>query len=139
MHFTVSPEHRQLFETLVDEKRGELESQFDAKYDVSFSEQKSSTDTVAANADNSPFRNADGTLLFRPGGHGALIANLGDIAADVIFIKNIDNVVPDRLKPETVYNKKLIGGILVALQKRCFEYLRQLEDGTPLCGKSFNL
>ena len=129
VHFTVSPEHRQLFETLVDEKRGELESQFDAKYDVSFSEQKSSTDTVAANADNSPFRNADGTLLFRPGGHGALIANLGDIAADVIFIKNIDNVVPDRLKPETVYNKKLIGGILVALQKRCFEYMQKLESG----------
>ena len=129
VHFTVSPEHRELFETLVEEKSGELSSQFGADFDVSFSEQKSNTDTVAVNADNTPFRNVDGSLLFRPGGHGALIANLGDIVTDIIFIKNIDNVVPDRLKPETVYNKKLIGGILVALQKKCFEYLQCLELG----------
>ena len=100
-----------------------------ASFDISFSEQKSSTDTVAANADNSPFRNADGSLLFRPGGHGALIENLNDIDADVVFIKNIDNVVPDRLKDDTVRYKKLLAGILVTLQKQAYSYLEKLDSG----------
>ena len=99
------------------------------KYEVSFSEQKPSTDTVAANADNTPFRNADGSLLFRPGGHGALIENLNDIDADVVFIKNIDNVVPDRLKEETVINKQLLAGVLVTLQQQTFAYLNKLDEG----------
>ena len=94
VHFTVSPEHRPLFEDLVESKKGEYEIKFGVKYNISFSEQKSSTDTVAATIDNEPFRNDDGTILFRPGGHGALIENLNDIDADVVFIKNIDNVVP---------------------------------------------
>ena len=129
VHFTVSPEHRPLFEELVSARREELEAQFGARFDVSFSEQKPSTDTVAANTDNTPFRNADGSLLFRPGGHGALIENLGDIKADIIFIKNIDNVVPDRLKDVTVHNKKLIAGILVSLQQQVFSYLELIESG----------
>lgn len=129
VHFTVSPEHRALFETLVSEKAEVYAKQFGATFHVSFSEQKSSTDTVAANADNTPFRNADGSLLFRPGGHGALIENLNEIDADVVFIKNIDNVVPDRLKEETVENKKLLAGILVDLQKQAFAYLEKLESG----------
>lgn len=99
------------------------------QYDVTFSEQKPSTDTVAANPDGTPFRNEDGTLLFRPGGHGALIENLNEIDGDVIFIKNIDNVVPDRLKPETVQWKQVIAGILVTLQKKAFEYIKVLESG----------
>jgi len=129
VHFTVSPEHRPLFEALVSEKAPAIEKEFNARFNVSFSEQKPSTDTVAANPDNTPFRNTDGSLLFRPGGHGALIENLNDIHADVVFIKNIDNVVPDRLKPETVHNKKLLAGILVQLQKQAFAYLEQLESG----------
>lgn len=129
VHFTVSPEHRPLFQALVEQQSPAIAAQFGAKFDVSFSEQKPSTDTVAANPDNTPFRNADGSLLFRPGGHGALIENLNDIHADVVFIKNIDNVVPDRLKPETVDNKKLLAGILVQLQKQAFAYLEQLESG----------
>lgn len=129
VHFTVSPEHRELFEDLVEQKKGEYESKFGVKYEISFSEQKSSTDTVAATIDNEPFRNEDGTILFRPGGHGALIENLNELDADVIFIKNIDNVVPDKMKPETVQFKKLIAGILVSKQKKAFEYLRLLDGG----------
>lgn len=129
LHFTVSPEHRSLFETLAStasKKFGEL---YKAQYEISFSEQKSSTDTIAANADGTPFRNADGSLLFRPGGHGALIENLNDIDADVIFVKTIDNVSPDSLKAQTVENKQLLAGLLVSLQARTFAYLEELEDG----------
>ena len=97
--------------------------------DISFSEQKPSTDTIAANADGTPFRNDDGSLLFRPGGHGALIQNLNDIKADVVFIKNIDNVVPDRLKADTVEYKQLIAGVLVTLQQKAFDCLRRLDAG----------
>lgn len=129
VHFTVSPEHRSLFETHIKENVPALEEKFGVKYNISFSEQKSSTDTVAATPNNEPFRLDDGSLLFRPAGHGALIENLNDIAADILFIKNIDNVVPDRLKPETVHNKKLLAGVLVSLQKKTFKYLQLLESG----------
>ncbi len=128
VHFTVSTEHRELFEHLVREKVMAYAQKFGVEYNVSFSEQKPSTDTLAADMDNKPFR-VDGKLLFRPGGHGALIENLNDLQADVVFIKNIDNVVPDRLKDETVTYKKLIAGVLVRLQKRAFEYLRLLDGG----------
>jgi len=127
VHFTVSHEHIEFFEKKVAEKKDGLAERFNVKYNISFSEQKPSTDTIAANPDNTPFRNEDGSLLFRPGGHGALIENLNDIDADVIFIKNIDNVVPDRLKYDTVEYKQVIAGVLVTLQKKAFEYLEKLE------------
>ena len=129
VHFTVSHEHMALFKAKVAEKADGFAKKYGIKYDITFSEQKPSTDTVAANPDNTPFRNDDGSLLFRPGGHGALIENLNEIEADVIFIKNIDNVVPDRLKPETVEWKQVIAGVLVSLQKQAFEYLRILDAG----------
>ena len=129
VHFTVSPEHRALFEKLVAQVVPTYEKKYNVTYHVSFSEQKPSTDTVAANPDNTPFRKADGSLLFRPGGHGALIENLNDIHTDVVFVKNIDNVVPDHLKEDTVHYKKLLAGILVKLQKKAFTYLAQLEKG----------
>ena len=129
VHFTVSHDHLPLFKQRVADKLDFYASKYGIAYDISFSEQKPSTDTVAANPDNTPFRNSDGSLLFRPGGHGALIENLNEIDADVIFIKNIDNVVPDRLKDETVTYKQVIAGILVALQKRAFEYLEVLDSG----------
>ena len=128
VHFTVSHEHIEFFKAKVAEKADGFAKKYGIKYDITFSEQKPSTDTVAANPDNTPFREADGSLLFRPGGHGALIENLNEIEADVIFIKNIDNVVPDRLKPETVEWKQVIAGVLVTLQKQAFEYLRQLDN-----------
>ena len=129
VHFTVSPEHRPLFESLVAEKAVSYSKKFGVTYSISFSEQKASTDTVAATPDNEPFRTDDGKILFRPGGHGALIENLNDLDADIIFIKNIDNVVPDRLKDETVTYKKLIAGVLVSMQKKEFDYIRLLDTG----------
>ena len=129
MHFTVSHEHIGFFEKKVAEKKDGLARKYGIKYNISFSEQKPSTDTVATNADNTPFRNDDGSLLFRPGGHGALIENLNEIDADVIFIKNIDNVVPDRLKSDTVEYKQVIAGVLVTLQQKAFAYLRLLDSG----------
>ena len=129
VHFTVSHDHLEFFKQKVAEKADGFAQKYGIKYDISFSEQKPSTDTVAANTDNTPFRESDGSLLFRPGGHGALIENLNEIEADVVFIKNIDNVVPDRLKPETVEWKQVIAGVLVTLQKQAFEYLRMLDAG----------
>lgn len=129
IHFTVSHEHLDLFKGKVAEKQKMYEDKFNIKFNVTFSEQKPSTDTIAATPDNEPFRNEDGSLLFRPGGHGALIENLNDIDADVVFIKNIDNVVPDRLKGDTVAYKQLLAGILVSLQKKVFDYLRLLDTG----------
>ena len=128
LHFTVSPNHKALFEDLVAERKALYEKLFNVKYDITFSEQKQCTDTIAVDAENTPFRE-NGALVFRPGGHGALIENLNDIDADVIFIKNIDNVVPDRLKDDTVTYKKLLAGILVDRQKKVFEYLNLIDSG----------
>ncbi|SNU02912.1 protein of unknown function [Prevotellaceae bacterium MN60] len=129
VHFTVSHEHMELFKQKVAEKANFYSQKYGIRYDITFSEQKPSTDTVAANPDGTPFRNSDGSLLFRPGGHGALIENLNEIDADIIFVKNIDNVVPDRLKADTVAWKQIIAGLLISLQKKAFEYMRILDEG----------
>lgn len=130
VHFTVSSEHRELFEELAERVLPTYEQAYNIKYKVSFSEQKPSTDTLAATMDNEPFRTEDGRLFFRPGGHGALIQNLSDLDSEVVFIKNIDNVVPDRLKPATTLWKQVIAGVLVEAQRLAFDYLRRLESGT---------
>ena len=127
IHFTVSHEHLPLFQAHLAEYQAAYEEKLGVKFHISYSEQKPSTDTLAANPDGTPFRTADGKLLFRPGGHGALIENLNEQEADVIFIKNIDNVVPDRLKCDTVRYKQLLAGVLVTEQKKIFE---QLQDPT---------
>jgi len=127
IHFTVSKEHRALFEKHLNESVSIFEKHFGVTYKVSFSEQKPSTDTIAADENNQPFRDKD-NLVFRPGGHGALIENLNDLDGDIIFIKNIDNVVPDSLKQTTVTYKKVIAGILINLQQQSFAYLRELEN-----------
>lgn len=129
VHFTVSPEHRELFKAKVASVVARYEEAFGVKYDITFSEQKASTDTVAADINNELFRDTEGSLVFRPGGHGALIENLNDLDADVVFIKNIDNVVPDRIKDDTVTYKKLLAGILVSLQAQAFAYLHRLDEG----------
>lgn len=123
IHFTVSPEHREHFEALIAREQADYEAWLNVNFDVSFSEQKSATDTISVNMDNTPFRNGDrdgepGTLLFRPAGHGALIENLNDIDADLVFIKNIDNVVPDYLKEPTVTYKKVLAAVLLDAQQR---------------------
>lgn len=127
IHFTVSPEHLTRFEALLAEKIPVYESRFEVKYRISFSVQDPSTDTLAVNPDCTPFRRADGRLLFRPAGHGALIGNLGKIDADIVFVKNIDNVTTDARRSDTVLYKKALAGVLLALQERIFEYLMALE------------
>lgn len=130
IHFTVSAEHMEGFKALLAEKVPLYEKRYGVKYEISFSVQKPSTDTVAVNPDNTLFRTDEGKLLFRPAGHGALIENLNEIDADIIFIKNIDNVTTDALKGDTVTYKKALAGMLVDLQERAFDYLRGLEAGT---------
>lgn len=124
LHFTVSRQHLPLFRRHIAEHLQAFETKYGVRFDISFSEQLPSTDTIAANPDGTPFRDKDGKLLFRPGGHGALIENLGQQDADIVFIKNIDNVVPDRLKKDTVRYKQILAGVLVAEQKRVFARLQ---------------
>jgi Domain of unknown function (DUF4301) len=131
LHLTVSPEHKAKFQELLAKKLPIYEGLFNLKFEVDYSEQKASTDTIAVNVDNTPFREADGNLLFRPAGHGALLENLNDIDADLIFIKNIDNVVPDRIKDTTYDYKKALGGILIDIQTKIFGYLNDLKYSTP--------
>lgn len=129
LHFTVSQEHLNIFKQTVEQLLPKYEEMFNIRYDISYSVQKPSTDTIAVDMNNEPFRNNDGSLLFRPGGHGALIENLNDLHKEIIFIKNIDNVVPDRLKDVTYDYKKALGGYLFKLQQQLFEYLQLLDDG----------
>ncbi|MBR5138564.1 MAG: DUF4301 family protein [Alistipes sp.] len=129
IHFTVSAEHKDGFLEVLNAKQPFYEERFGVKYNVSFSVQKPSTDTIAVNPDNTPFRTDEGKLLFRPAGHGALIENLNDIDADVIFVKNIDNVTTDERRGDTVKYKKALAGLLLELQEQAFEYLKVLEVG----------
>ena len=128
LHFTVSSNHRKLFEEKLAEVIPATEKRTGKKFNVSLSEQKPSTDTIAVNPDNTPFEE-DGHLLFRPGGHGALIANLNDIDSAVVFIKNIDNVVPDSLRGITVEYKEVLGGYLMQLRDQVEKYLTDLGIG----------
>ena len=130
LHFTVSPEHEAAFRALLDERTAKYEALFGVKYDISFSQQKSSTDTIAVNPDNTPFRTDDGSLLFRPAGHGALLENLNEIEASVIFVKNIDNVTTDALRADTVLYKKALAGLLLELQQQTFDWLKALKEGS---------
>lgn len=128
IHFTVSKEHREGFSNILQKVIQGYEKIFKVSFDIKFSEQKPSTDTIAANANNEPFRDKNGELVFRPGGHGALLDNLNDIDADIIFIKNIDNVVPDKLKEPTIKYKKALAGLLIKLQTTIKNYLELLNS-----------
>jgi len=123
IQFTISPEHKEKFLALFDKVKEGYEKFFGVRFSVSYSEQLPSTDTLAVTEENKPFRNTDGSLLFRPAGHGALLKNLNQLDADIIFVKNIDNIVPDRLKPTTYTYKKLIGGYLLYLRDHINEFL----------------
>jgi len=128
LHFTISPEHIDKFNALLKSVLNKYEDLLGVKFNISYSVQKPSTDTIAVDMNNEPFRENDGSLLFRPGGHGALIENLNDMQGDIIFIKNIDNIVPDRLKGETYLYKKVIAGYLVEIQKQIHQYLEELSS-----------
>ena len=129
IHFTVSAEHMEGFQALLAEKLPAYEERFGLKYEISFSVQKPSTDTVAVNPDNTLFRTDEGKLLFRPAGHGALIENLNELDADLLFIKNIDNVTTDERKADTVRYKKALAGMLLELQSLAFDFLEELRTG----------
>jgi len=126
LHFTISESHRNAFETIINEVRSKIEMLSNLKITINFSYQNKETDTIAVDLENKPFRDDNGKLVFRPGGHGALIENLNCLDADVIFIKNIDNVIQDNIKSIGLY-KKALAGILLQLQKQIFEYLIAIE------------
>jgi len=130
--FTVSPEHQPGFEYLLNNILTGYEEELDVTFEIEFSQQKPSTDTIAVDMKNEPFRENDESLLFRPAGHGALIENLNDIHADIIFIKNIDNVVPDRLKKPTIDYKKALAGVLLKCQEKLFFYQKELNEKHPV-------
>ncbi|MEW6669673.1 MAG: DUF4301 family protein [Thermodesulfobacteriota bacterium] len=128
IHFTVSREHRSMAERHLEEVRPLYEDPA-TTYEVTFSEQEPATDTIAVNMNNEAFRDIEGRLVFRPGGHGALLRNLNGLRGDIVFLKNIDNVVPDRLKDQIVFYQKALGGYLVELQDAVFGYQGRLSGG----------
>ena len=130
VHFTLSEEHREQVESHINRLREKHQGE-GISFEVAYSTQNSRTDTIAVDMDDIPFRDEEGRLLFRPAGHGALLENLGKLKGDIIFVKNIDNVVPDRLKGDTVLYKKVLAAYLTELQDEIFSILSALdEDGT---------
>ena len=129
LHFTVSEKHKDKFDKEFKRIEEKVEHNTGSKFDISFSYQKQSTDTLAVTPNDEPFRLKDGSILFRPSGHGALLENLNDLKADVIFIKNIDNVVVYKYKDEVAKYKKILAGLLLEVQAKSFHYLRDLESG----------
>lgn len=124
---TISPEHRQLFEDAYNEVKAEYEARYNVKYNVTFTYQDKATDTIAVDPQNNPFRKEDGTLLFRPAGHGALIHNLNNVEQELVSIKNIDNVSNQRLLPVTAAWKKALMGKALELRDRIFGYIEELD------------
>ncbi len=126
LHFTVSPEHQARFRELLERVRATYERRYDTRFQVSFSTQQTSTDTVAVDSGNALFRDPSGRILFRPGGHGALIENLNQLRADIIFVKTVDNLQRDRAKDTTVRWKQALAGLLVSIQEQVWTHVRRL-------------
>jgi hypothetical protein len=132
IHFTVSENHLSLFKEIVKKSQLLLEAKYDVRYNITYSTQKTSTDTIAVNPDNTPFRDENDDILFRPGGHGALIENLNDLDGDIVFIKNIDNVIPEYRLKDTIQYKEALAGILYFYQQQIFTYLKELNQNTTI-------
>lgn len=128
IHFTVSPEHKSLFKKKVNAVKSYYEELYKIKLHITYSEQHHYTDIIAVDEYNNPMRDENEKLIFRPGGHGALIENLNDCKADLIFIKNIDNVVPDWMKHTTIVYKQALAGLLLDVQKKVFRYLKTIDN-----------
>ncbi|PWI30717.1 DUF4301 domain-containing protein [Flavobacteriaceae bacterium LYZ1037] len=128
LHYTISEKYKDIFDDEFKKIQTIVERKTNTKFEISFSYQKEATDTIAVNLDNQPFRLEDGSLLFRPSGHGALLSNLNDLNSDIIFIKNIDNVVVFKYENEVSEYKKMLAGILIDIQTKAFEYLEKLEN-----------
>lgn len=127
LHFTVTEEHLEGFEKLKEELVPIYEQKYKIKYNITFSFQQHSTDTIAVNEDNTPFHDANGNLVFRPSGHGALIKNLGKLDSDIIFIKNIDNISSCYQK-QTVYYKELLAGVLIQTKQKVNNLMSKLKQ-----------
>jgi len=128
LHFTISERHNHKFDEEFKYIEEDVEEKTDTKFNISFSYQKHSTDTISVTPKNAPFRNDDGSLVFRPSGHGALLENLNELEADIIFIKNIDNVVVNKYKVDVSEYKKMLAGVLLEVQSQVFKYLVTLES-----------
>jgi len=126
LHFTISEAHQNQFEYIVNRAKNTVEKASETTIDISYSYQNKSTDTIAVDLNNNPFRDEKGRLVFRPGGHGALIENLNNLDTDIIFIKNIDNVIQNQIESISLY-KKVLAGILVELQQQIFKYLNEID------------
>ena len=129
LHFTISPQHEALFNKEFTIASNRISADTGISFEVDYSFQKLSTDTIAVDLNNEPFRNQDGSILFRPGGHGALIENLNEQDADIIFVKNIDNVVPSAALHDIAASKKILAGLLLKVQEKAFYYAAQLNEG----------
>ncbi len=128
LHFTVSENHQEAFESILNKVKSKIENQSKSTININFSYQDKATDTIAVDLENNPLRDENNKLVFRPGGHGALIENLNNLDADIVFIKNIDNVIQNHI--ETIaYYKKALAGILVELQQKIFHYIKDIEQG----------
>lgn len=127
LHFTISETHRLQFEKIIESVKAKVEKQSGTNISINYTYQKKSTDTIAVDMDNRPFRFDDGRLFFRPGGHGALIENLNNLEADIVFIKNIDNVIQNHIESIAMY-KKGLAGVLTGLQQQVFDYLNRIDN-----------
>lgn len=132
IHFTISPEHVALFEAHINEVLPKYKKRFKVEFEITHSLQQPTTDTIAVDLNNEPFRTADDKLLFRPAGHGALIWNVNQLDADLIFVKNIDNVVPERINETTIVYKKVIGALLIQLKKNIARAIKQLSSNAKV-------
>jgi hypothetical protein len=127
LHFSVSESHENLFQKIINEVKQKVENKSNTKLNVSYSYQDKSTDTISVTPNNETFRNENGQLVFRPGGHGALINNLNNLDADLLFIKNIDNVIQNHIQEITLY-KKGLAGVLLDIQQQIFKILKAVEN-----------
>lgn len=127
LHFTITEKHQVQFESIIDKVKNKIEEKSNSTIAISYSYQNKETDTIAVDKDNKPFRNENGDLVFRPAGHGALLENLNNIDADIVFIKNIDNVIQNNIQQISFY-KKALAGILMEIQQQLFDYLKAIEE-----------
>lgn len=130
LHFTVSEKHHKYFNTELNEVKGSLEKKTKTVFNVDFSYQKEATEVLALTTDNIIFRTNNNSILFRPAGHGALLENLNDLNNDIVFIKNIDNIVVANMNIEISEYKKLLAGVLLKVQKQAFEFLNLLDGAS---------
>ncbi len=131
LHFTISKDHLDGFKGEFERIKKKVEEKTNTNFNITYSFQKSETDTVAVDENNEPFRTEDSSLVFRPGGHGALIENLDDLDADIIYIKNIDNVVVRKYQDELSSYKKVLAGKLIEIQDEVFRILNAIDQKKP--------